>query len=45
MKFEDIQILKYFYNDYRHDLIMHFPLNSFQFKNNKFMVELIDIVY
>jgi len=43
---EDIQILKpFFCNDYRHDLIMNFPLNNFQFKNNKFIVEPIDSVY
>jgi len=34
-----------FYNDYRHDLIMNFLLNSFQSKSNKFMVEPIDNVY
>ena len=28
-----------FYNDYRHDLIMNFLLNSFQSKSNKFMME------
>jgi len=30
---------KIFFCNYRHDLIMNFPLNSFQFKNNKFIGE------
>jgi len=45
MKLEDIQSKILFYNDYRHDLIMNFLLNSFQSKSNKFMVESIDSVY
>jgi len=32
----------FFYDDYRHDLIMNFLLNSFQSKSNKFTMESID---
>jgi len=45
---KDIQILKiFFYNNYRklHDLIMNFSLNNFQFKNDKFLMELTDSVF
>ena len=35
----------FFYNDYTHNLIMNFLLNSFQSKSNKFMVEPINSVY
>ena len=46
MKFENIENSKiFFYNDYRHDVIMNFLLNSFQSKSNKFMMEPIDNVY
>jgi len=40
MKLENIENSKiFFYNDYRHDVIMNFLLNSFQSKSNKFMME------
>ena len=45
IKLEDIQILKSYFTDYKHTLIMNFLLNSFQSKSNKFMVESIDNLY